>query len=81
VSVHEIETTGAPTLENVLLWDVLEGEWRIGHARLMIDGLPAFYCAVSVAEAHDLIADDYPVPVFEEVSHWARLPDQPGVPA
>jgi hypothetical protein len=47
----------------------------------MIDGLPAFYCAVSVAEAHDLIADDYPVPVFEEVSHWARLPDQPGVPA
>lgn len=77
MSVHEIETTDVPTLENVLLWDTIEREWRIGHARVMIDGVPAFYCAVSVSEAHDLIIDDYPVPVFAEVSHWARLPSEP----
>lgn len=79
--VHEVAKVAVPAMQNVLLWDAAEGEWRIGHARVVIDGRPAYLCAVTVQEAHDLITDDMPVPVFVDVTHWARLPDQPGVPA
>lgn len=78
--VHEINYK-VPLLQNLLFWDAAEGEWRIGHARAIIEGLDPYLCAVTVAEAHDLITSDLPVPVFAEVTHWARLPDQPGVPA
>lgn len=78
MSVHAIETTPVPTLSDVLLWDAIEREWRIGHARQMIPGLDeAYYCACSCAEAADLITDGEPVPVFMQATHWARLPDIP----
>jgi len=81
MSVHDIDKLQVPELENVLLWDALEGVWRIGHARVMIEGVPAFWCDCTVVQAADLIVEELPVPVLVEVSHWARLPDQPGLPA
>lgn len=64
-------------MTDVLLWDVLGGEWRIGHQRTLYVG-EAFWCACSLAEATDLVTDGMPVPVFEEVTHWAALPLPPG---
>ena len=78
MSVHEIEATAVPAMQNVLLWDTVEREWRIGHLRMLDDGVAEHLCACSVEEAHELIADDQPVPVFVDVSHWARLPVEPG---
>lgn len=81
MKVNDLAEIAAPELANVLFWDAMEREWRIGHVRPMIEGVEPFYCACSVGEAHDLIAGDLPVPVFTEVTHWARLPDNPGEPA
>lgn len=77
MSVYEIAMTAVPAMQNVLLWDTVEREWRIGHLRSVIEGVAAYYCGVPVAEANDLLSDDYPVPVFTDVSHWARLPSEP----
>lgn len=81
MSVHDLAEKPAPTLVNILLWDALEMEWRIGHLRAVIEGMEPYYCACSVSDAHDLITSDLPVPIFADVTHWSRLPDQPGVPA
>ena len=78
MSVHAIEATAAPVLSDVLMFDAIEREWRIGHARRMIPGIDEVYhCACSCAEAAALITDGELVPVFMSVSHWARLPEMP----
>lgn len=78
MTVHAVSEVTVPVLSNVLLWDAVEGEWRIGHARQVIPEVAEVYlCACSVEEAHELITDGEPVPVFMSVTHWARLPEQP----
>lgn len=68
-----------PMLTNVLLWDAMEREWRVGHGRIMVPGLSEVYWVDgTVDDAHDLITDGEPVGVFTQVTHWARLPDAPG---
>ena len=71
--VHEISSAPGPLI-NVLLWDEIESEWRIGHKRRFADVGEDFWCSCTVAEAAELITDGEPVPVFTEVSHWSPLP-------
>jgi len=73
VSVHEV-----PEMQNVLMWDAVEREWLVGHMRKAGE---LYACACTVAEAAEMLVDGVPVPVFAEVTHWARLPDAPGEPA
>lgn len=70
--IHPIAS--APHDVDVLMWDVLEREWRIGHIRGVLEGVEPFHVACTVREASDLISDDNPIPVFMEASHWAALP-------
>jgi len=70
--VHPIG--GAPHNIDVLMWDALESEWRIGHFRDMIPGVNAYPVACTMREADDLIECDNPVPVFEKTTHWSPLP-------
>lgn len=72
--VHEIAS--AVTEIDILLWDAIEREWRIGHGREVIDGL-IHWCACTMREAAEMLADDLPVPVFERVTHWSPLPAPP----
>lgn len=78
MTVHTIATEPMK-LVNVLLFDAVEGEWRIGHLRVVLEGVDPFYCACTVAEAADLLCEGVPVPVFADVSHWAQLPDPPAL--
>jgi len=70
---------GCPHDTDVLMWDVIEQEWRIGCLRVLIEGVDAHPAACTMREADDLIECDNPVPVFENASHWCALPLPVGV--
>lgn len=78
MTVHDVDDVPMMNLSNVLMYDKFEAEWRIGHCRIVFEGVDPFFCACSVQEANDLLSDDEPVPVFTNVTHWARLPSNPG---
>jgi len=61
-----------PVMQNVLMWDVHEGEWRVGHVRRV--GVEETPIAMTVREANDAITDGEPILIFARVSHWSRLP-------
>lgn len=67
---------GAPDMEDILVFDRIEDEWRIGHKRVLYVG-EEFICACTVREANDYVADGAPVPVFAEALCWAALPVKP----
>jgi len=77
MEVHDLGAVAVPLMTNVLLWDELEREWRIGHARRLLDLDEVWHCEGSVADVHELITDGMPVPVFSRVTRWARLPPEP----
>lgn len=76
MNVQSIENT-PEALRNIMLWDAVEEEWRIGHLRHFPDVGVEYWCACTCREAADLITDGEPVPVFMRVTHWAQLPDVP----
>jgi hypothetical protein len=77
--VHKVEELAIPSMQNVLMWDALEREWRVGHLRVMDEGGEAMELACTVEEANDVLTSgDGMLPVFMEVTHWARLPGEPG---
>jgi hypothetical protein len=77
--VHQVEKIAIPVLQNVLMWDALEREWRVGHLRVMDEGGEALELACTVEEANDALseAQETLLPVFMEVTHWTRLPGEP----
>lgn len=73
--VHEI--SGAPEMTDVLLWDAMEREWRIGHGRaLAAVGGRLCWCACTVREGDEIAADEEPIIVFTQVTHWSPLPPE-----
>ena len=76
MTVHSISVP-MMKLVNLLMFDPIEAEWRVGHLREVLPGVEPCHCACTVTEANDMLMDDQPVPVFTEVSHWARLPANP----
>lgn len=75
--IHPI-ASAPEALRDVLLWDVGEEEWRVGHLRFMRDIEQDYWIACSCREAAELITDGEPVPVFAEVSHWTPMPPKMG---
>lgn len=83
MTVHEVAKLDIPALQNVLMFDAIEREWRIGHVRWFKDIGAPLTLACTVEEANDALSDEgaTPLMIFTEVTHWARLPDAPGEPA
>jgi hypothetical protein len=75
---QEISRSEVPLNVDILLWDALEQEWRIGHQRRVLDGVEPFFCACCKQDADDMIDADQPVPIFERVTHWVPLPPKIG---
>lgn len=75
MTVYNLRDVALELGVDALLWDAIECEWRIGHAR-EIDG-QVEYVDGSMDDADARESLDCPLALFAEVTHWAALPDAP----
>ena len=59
-------------MTDVLVWDVIEGRWDIGHSRETADG--PMWAVGHVADVDSLIEHNELWCGFAQVSHWSPMP-------